>query len=30
YDASDLFLSFKEDALYFIERKNQKLYKIEF
>ncbi len=30
YDASNLFLSFKEDALYFIERKNQKLYIIEF
>lgn len=30
YDASELFLSFKEDALYFIERKNQKLYRIEF
>lgn len=30
YDATDLFLSAKEDALYFIERKNQKLYRIEF
>jgi hypothetical protein len=30
YDASDLFLSVKEDALYFIERKNRKLYRIEF
>ncbi|MBP7811357.1 MAG: hypothetical protein KA054_00735 [Candidatus Moranbacteria bacterium] len=30
YDASDLFLSSKEDALYFIERKNLKLYRIEF
>lgn len=29
YDASELFLSSKEDALYFIERKNQKLYRIE-
>jgi len=30
YDASELFLSAKEDSLYFIERKNQKLYQIEF
>ncbi len=30
HDASNLFLSFKEDALYFIERKNLKLYRIEF
>lgn len=29
YDASGLFLSPKEDALYFIERKNLKLYRIE-
>ncbi|MBP6889531.1 MAG: hypothetical protein KBC83_01365 [Candidatus Moranbacteria bacterium] len=30
YDASELFLSSKEDSLYFIERKSQKLYQIEF
>lgn len=29
YDATDLFLSPAEDTLYFIERKNQKLYQIE-
>lgn len=29
YDASNLFLPPKEDMLYFIERKNQKLYRIE-
>lgn len=30
YDATDLFLSSSEDALYFTDRKSQKLYRIEF